>query len=127
MSKRRDYHFRSIESRGPYSRRFKYFVEYPNDLNTSRAEGYVEPILELLPKFLDPEIAEVCADLVQDHREAAYLSGSERANAEILRAHARRLVGVAAFADISRADAEAAPCRTNGAPLFTWTGWSFHS
>lgn len=59
------YHCREFKSREAFLQTLRYFVEHPDDLNTIRAEGYVEPIFELLPNVLDPEIAEVCADLLE--------------------------------------------------------------
>ena len=46
------YHFRQFKSREAVLKTLQYFIEHPNDLNTIRAEGYVEPILELLPSSL---------------------------------------------------------------------------
>jgi hypothetical protein len=59
------YHFREFKSRKALFNTLQYFIDHPNDLNTIRAEGYVEPILELLLTFFDPELAEVCADIVE--------------------------------------------------------------
>jgi hypothetical protein len=59
------YHFREFKSRESLLQTLRYLVAHPNDLNTIRAEAYVEPIFELLPTFLDPEIAEVCVDLLE--------------------------------------------------------------
>lgn len=59
------YHFRQMKSRGALLETLRYFHAHPNDLNSIRAEGYVEPILKLLPRYWDAEIAQICADLIE--------------------------------------------------------------
>jgi hypothetical protein len=59
------YHFHEFKSREALLQTLRYFVDHPNDLNGMRAETYVEPIFEQLPAFLDLEVAEVCADLLE--------------------------------------------------------------
>jgi len=59
------YHFQQFKSREALLQALRYFVAHPNDLNVIRTETYVEPIFELLPDFLNPEVAEVCADLLE--------------------------------------------------------------
>src|SRR4051812_26997460 len=59
------YHFREFKSRESLVQTLRYFVEHPNDLNTIRAEGYVEPIFEQIPVLFDPGIAEICVDLLE--------------------------------------------------------------
>jgi hypothetical protein len=59
------YHFHEFKSREALFQTLHYFVDHPNDLNTIRAEGYVEPIFERLPHLFDAEIAELCVDLLE--------------------------------------------------------------
>jgi hypothetical protein len=59
------YHFRQFASRAALVAMLRYFLEHPNDLNTYRAESYVEPVIELLPHFFDSELASLCADLLE--------------------------------------------------------------
>jgi hypothetical protein len=59
------YHFREFKSRAALVAMFRYFLDHPGDLNTIRAEGYVEPVFELLSRFFDAEVAELCADLLE--------------------------------------------------------------
>ena len=59
------YHFRELKSREAVIETLKCCLEHPNEINTIRAEGYIEPIFELLPQFFDVEIAGLCADLLE--------------------------------------------------------------
>jgi hypothetical protein len=59
------YHFREFKSREALVQTLQYFVAHANELNIIRAEAYVEPIFELLPRFFDAEIARLCADLLE--------------------------------------------------------------
>jgi hypothetical protein len=59
------YHFREFKSREALIQTLRYFIEQPNELNTIRAESYIEPILELLPQVFDAEIADLCAELLE--------------------------------------------------------------
>lgn len=59
------YHFHEFKSREALRQTLRYFVDHPSDLNTIRAEGYVEPIFERLPLLFDAEIAELCVDLLE--------------------------------------------------------------
>ena len=59
------YHFRELKSREALVQTLRYFIAHTHELNVIRAEGYVEPIFELLPQFLDAEIAGLCADLLE--------------------------------------------------------------
>jgi hypothetical protein len=58
------YHFREFKSRDALIQTLRYFPEHASALNTIRAEGYIEPIMELLPRFFDAEIAKLCADII---------------------------------------------------------------
>jgi len=42
----------------------RFFLDHPDDLNSIRAEGYVEPILRLIPRYWDEEIAGLLVDLI---------------------------------------------------------------
>lgn len=59
------YHFRELKSREALIQTLRYFLDHPNELNMIRTEGYIQPILELLPQFFDAEIAELCARLLE--------------------------------------------------------------
>jgi hypothetical protein len=58
------YHFRELKTRGTLITILRFFLDHPNDLNSIRAEGYVEPILKLIPRFWDDEIAGLLVDLI---------------------------------------------------------------
>lgn len=64
------YHFREMKSREALVEILLYFTDNPSDLNAIRAEGYVEPILELLPRFFDDEIASLCTDVLEEVRRS---------------------------------------------------------
>ena len=59
------YHFREFRSRDAVLAMLSYFAARPEDLNIIRAEGYLEPLLKLLPKYWDATIIERCAALIQ--------------------------------------------------------------
>ena len=59
------YHFRELKSRATVIAVLRFFLEHPNDLNSIRAKGYVEPILRLIPRYWDDEIAELLVDLIE--------------------------------------------------------------
>lgn len=59
------YRFREFNSRDAVVHTLRCCLQYPDEINTIRAEGYVEPIVGLLPKFFDDEIAGLCADLLE--------------------------------------------------------------
>ncbi len=59
------YHFRELKSRDALIQTLRYCRDHPNDINTIRAEGYIEPIFELLPRFFDDEIARLCASFLE--------------------------------------------------------------
>jgi len=58
------YHFRELKSRGALLAILRFFIDHPNDLNSIRADGYVEPILKLVPRYWDDEIARLVVDLI---------------------------------------------------------------
>ena len=58
------YHFRELTSRSALIEVLHYVVANPDDLNASRAEGYLEPILSLIDRYWDEEIANLCGDLL---------------------------------------------------------------
>jgi len=57
------YHFREFTSKAALVNVLRYFGDHPNDLNSFRAESYIEGILKLLTIYLDDEVAEACAVL----------------------------------------------------------------
>jgi hypothetical protein len=59
-------HFRELKSRGALLAVLRFFLDHPNELNSIRAEGYVEPILKLIPRFWEEEVAGLAVDLI-DH------------------------------------------------------------
>jgi hypothetical protein len=64
------YHFRELRSREVLIRTLIYFERHINQLNSTRPGAYVEPILQLLPTYLDREIALIVARLLVATREA---------------------------------------------------------
>lgn len=58
------YHFREFRSRAAVLAMLDYFAARPEDLNIIRAEGYLEPLLKLLPKYWDATLAERCAAII---------------------------------------------------------------
>ena len=58
------YRFRELKSREALISILRFFIEHPNDLNSIRAEGYVEPILKLIPRYWDQEIAQLIANII---------------------------------------------------------------
>lgn len=59
------YHFRELKSRDALIETLRYFLAHPNDLNSIRAEGYVKPILGLIPRYWDREIAQLIANILE--------------------------------------------------------------
>jgi hypothetical protein len=59
------YHFRDLRSRIALTEVLHYVIDNPHDLNASRAEGYLEPILSLTGQYWDREIANLCVDLLE--------------------------------------------------------------
>jgi hypothetical protein len=59
------HHFREFRSREALLQVLVYFSARPHELSTIRAEGYIEPILKLLPKYWDEMIAEQCVEVIQ--------------------------------------------------------------
>jgi hypothetical protein len=64
------YHFRTLRSRDALVNTLHYFRQHIQQLNSMRAGGYVEPILQLLPQYFDEEIAEIVAGLLVAMEEA---------------------------------------------------------
>jgi hypothetical protein len=58
------YRFRELKSREALISVLRFFLEHPNDLNSIRAEGYVEPILKLIPRYWDQEIAQLISNII---------------------------------------------------------------
>ncbi len=58
------YHFREFKSREALVETLRYFAARPEDLNSVRASGYVEPILNLLHVYWDADIARLCVDVI---------------------------------------------------------------
>ena len=65
------YHFREFRSREALVETLRYFATHPEELTWIRSEGYVEPIIKLIPQYWDREIAGICADIIQgiEHRK----------------------------------------------------------
>lgn len=59
------YHFREFRSRAAVLAMLDYFAARPEDLNIIRAEGYLEPLLKLLPEYWDATLAERCVAIIQ--------------------------------------------------------------
>ncbi len=57
------YHMSELRSRLALTETLRYFVAHPQEMNTIRAGGYVEPLLGLIENYFDDEIAGLCADL----------------------------------------------------------------
>lgn len=58
------YHFRELKSREALLAVLRFFLEHPNDLNSIRADGYVEPIFKLLSRYWDEEIIKLLVELI---------------------------------------------------------------
>ena len=58
------YHFRELKSREALIAALRFFLEHPNDLNSIRADGYVDPIFKQLPRYWDEQIVELVVDLI---------------------------------------------------------------
>jgi hypothetical protein len=59
------YHFREFKSREALVEVVRYLIVDANEVNVIRAETYLDPILDLIPRFFDVEIAALCADLLE--------------------------------------------------------------
>ncbi len=59
------YHLREFRSRDAVLAMLTYFSARPEDLNSFRAEGYLEPLLKLLPKYWDATVVERCVEIIQ--------------------------------------------------------------
>jgi hypothetical protein len=59
------YHFREFRSRQAVLEMLGYFAAHPHDLNVIRAEGYLEPVLNLLPKYWDEMVVERCVRIIE--------------------------------------------------------------
>jgi hypothetical protein len=58
------HHFRELQSRQALVNTLHYFLKHIEQLNSMRAGGYVEPILQLLPRYFDNEIAQIVGGLL---------------------------------------------------------------
>jgi hypothetical protein len=58
------HHFRELQSRQALVNTLRYFLKHIGQLNSTRAGGYVEPILQLLPRYFDKEIAQIVGTLL---------------------------------------------------------------
>ncbi len=58
------YHFRELQSRHALVNTLRYFQRHLEQLNSMRAGGYVEPILQLLPRYFDKEIAQILGSVL---------------------------------------------------------------
>jgi hypothetical protein len=71
------YHFRELRSREALVAVLKYFGRNPQELDSIRAGGYVDPVLARLPDFFDEEVIDLCVRILQgvaEHR--VYLTGN---------------------------------------------------
>jgi hypothetical protein len=59
------YHMREFRSRAALIQTIRYFISHPQEMNTIRAGGYVEPILKLIRTHFDEEIAHLCANMLE--------------------------------------------------------------
>jgi len=59
------YHFRQLRSREALIETLRFLAARPSEINRIRAEAYLEPILKLLPKYWDDQIAEACVAIVE--------------------------------------------------------------
>jgi gamma-glutamylcyclotransferase (GGCT)/AIG2-like uncharacterized protein YtfP len=59
------YHFREFRSRDAVLATLSYFAARPDDLNSVRAEGYLEPLLKLLTNYWDGAVAERCVAIIR--------------------------------------------------------------
>jgi hypothetical protein len=58
------YHFRELQSRQALVNTLRHFLKHIGELNSMRAGGYIEPILQLLPRYFDREIAQIVGSLL---------------------------------------------------------------
>lgn len=71
------YHFRDFRSREALVETLRYFAAHPEELTWIRSEGYVEPIIKLIPEFWDAEIADICAEIIQGiERQKIFLTNA---------------------------------------------------
>ncbi|MGA2814226.1 MAG: hypothetical protein ABSG16_22740, partial [Candidatus Acidiferrum sp.] len=92
------YHFREFRSRDALLAVLRFFVGRPEELTWVRGEGYVEPIIKLLPKLWDGEIAATCAALIAAIEEQkVFLSNAG--------------VGLELFSSVEEADKEGLTAR----------------
>ena len=63
------YHFREFTSRDALLQVLRYFVNFPQDLNTIRAGGYVSPILAMIPQYWEADIADICSQVILSIQE----------------------------------------------------------
>ena len=64
------YHFRELRSRAVLVKTLTYFERHIVQLNSTRPDAYVEPILRQLPIYFDQEIAQIVARLLAAARDA---------------------------------------------------------
>ena len=58
------YHLRNLDSREAVVAVLMFAIQSSHDFDSIRAEGYLEPIVKLIPRFWDKEIADLCAELI---------------------------------------------------------------
>src|SRR5260370_16784181 len=58
------YHFREFRSYEALFQTLSFFATQPQELNSIRAEGYLEPILKLLPRYWDEVCAMWCVEIL---------------------------------------------------------------
>ena len=59
------YHCRELRSREALVEVLRYLAHRPQELNSVRIDGYIEPILQTIPEFFDAEIASLCVDILR--------------------------------------------------------------
>lgn len=58
------YHMRELRSRAALVETLRYCITHPQEVNTIRAGGYIEPLFKLIRIHFDEEIARLCSDLL---------------------------------------------------------------
>jgi hypothetical protein len=92
------YHFREFRSHDALLAVLRFFVGRPEELSWVRGEGYVAPIIKLLPKLWDGEVAATCAAvIVAIEEQKVFLSNAG--------------VGLKLFSSVEEADKEGLTAR----------------
>jgi len=59
------YHFSQFRSREALLQTLDFLATQPHELNSIRAEGYLKPIVRLLPRYWDDSVAEQCVRIIR--------------------------------------------------------------